>query len=89
MLCRNESATYALLGLFPFFPSFLFSFLSFFLAFLFEYKMVIHRPPVLNFPLKKIIWSGLYRDLTQKSHKLPNTIKQEVFKSLLKLHYLA
>lgn len=70
MLCRNESATYALLGLFPFFPSFLFSFLSFFLAFLFEYKMVIHRPPVLNFPLKKIDleWS------IQRSHpKVPQT----------------
>lgn len=88
MLCRKESATYALLGLFPFsifffFPFSLFSFLSFFLAFLFEYKMVIHRPPVLNFPLKKITWSGLYRDLTRKSHKFPDTIKQEVVKSLL------
>lgn len=45
--------------------------------------MVIHRPPVLNFPLKKITWSGLYRYLTRKSHKLPDTIRQEVVKSLL------
>lgn len=28
-------------------------------------------------------WSGLYRDLTRKSYKLPNTIRQEVVKTLL------
>lgn len=84
MLCRNESATYALLGSFPF--------SLFFLPFRFRIYLRWSYParlPVLDFPLKKIDLEWSIQRSHRKVPQTPDTIKQEVVKSLLRLHCLA
>lgn len=64
----------------------------FFFAFGFEHTYDGNTPParlpVLDFPLKRLP-GVVYTESHPKVHKLPNTIRQEVVKSLLNYNCLA